>query len=162
MKYAVKAITVVVVLALLLVTMLMMLMTRDVAAAELPVDPLPTVDEVLENYIEAVGGREALEKLTTTTCTGELLDDLHREEHIYNVTPFEIHTKVPRSILAVYHDSEGVISDGFDGATAWSANPSETETVTWHGIFLKLGYILNPQGPLHIRDYFPDLYVDRI
>lgn len=162
MKYAVKAVTIVILVTLLLVTMLMLLMARDVAAQELPVDPLPTVDEVLDNYIEAVGGREALEKLTTTTCTGELIDDLQWEEHIYNVTPFEIYTKLPQKILAVYHGSEGVVSDGFDGTTAWSADTSETKTATWHGIFLKLGFIFNAQGPLHVEEFFPDLYVDRI
>jgi len=39
------------------------------------VDGLPTVEDILERYYEALGGREALERITTRVATGRVVDD---------------------------------------------------------------------------------------
>ncbi|MBU1706368.1 hypothetical protein KKB28_00460, partial [bacterium] len=39
------------------------------------IDTCKTLEQVLERFIEAMGGREAIEKLTTRMCTGQLTTD---------------------------------------------------------------------------------------
>ena len=45
---------------------------KTAGEASATVKKLPSLDIVIENYIQALGGREALEKIDTRACTGRL------------------------------------------------------------------------------------------
>jgi hypothetical protein len=50
----------------------------------------------------------------------------------------------------------GVQKQGFDGKTGWTMDPDRIVKNQQMG-YSKLGYLLNPQGPLSIQKYFPEL-----
>src|SRR5216117_4087920 len=59
-----------------------------------PAGPMPTVDEVLEKYIKAVGGKEAIMKVTSRVEKGTF------EMPAMGVTaPVEIYSKAPNKAL---------------------------------------------------------------
>jgi len=114
-----------------------------------------TLDSVIERYIEAVGGLAAIQNLTTRVCSGKLVTDLpSRTPPFYEALTIEASAKVPHKWLLVSRDSEAVHKYGSDGEIGWrqgldSIDRDETMRRP------KLAFLLDPQGPLHLQDYFP-------
>jgi hypothetical protein len=122
-------------------------------------DALPTVDQVVERYIAGLGGRDAIEKLTTRVCTGQVTTDLtSREIPILERHAFEAYTKVPRSFLLVTYTGAGVERIGFDGEIGWLEDKCGVGEHEWAGRD-KLAWLLNPQSALQVEEYFPGLAV---
>jgi hypothetical protein len=80
---------------------------------------LPAVDQVLDNYVRALGGRAALEKLTSRASKGTF------EFPAMGVSaPVEIYEKAPNKSLRILDiPGYGKIREGFDGAVGWSEDP---------------------------------------
>ena len=122
-------------------------------------DTLPTADRVIERYIAALGGRDAIEKFTTRVCTGRVTTDLtSREIHLLEMHTFEAYTKIPRGFLLVTYTDAGVERMGFDGEVGWFKDKCGVGEHEWAGRD-KLAWLLNPQSALRIAEYFPDLTV---
>jgi hypothetical protein len=88
----------------------------DVTGAQTP--STPTVAQVLDKYIVAVGGRAALEKVTTVTGRGTI------EIAAVGISgTVQVFQKAPNS-FATTVDLSGVgeTREGFDGTTAWESN----------------------------------------
>jgi thiol-disulfide isomerase/thioredoxin len=80
-------------------------------------NPLPTMDELLKTYVNAIGGREAQEKLKSRVIRGRI--DLAGAE---SWGQLEIYGKAPNKSLTVMNiEPMGQIKHGYDGCTAWSA-----------------------------------------
>ncbi len=125
---------------------------RTVASFE----ALPTLDLILEKYIRALGGRAAIEKLKTRVCTGRFVDDLSWTDPHIKTYPLKALAEVPDKWITTLQVSKGIEQNGFDGKIGWKVNPDRIERDdrmrrSW------LGYLLNPQGALRIRDYFPGM-----
>jgi hypothetical protein len=80
---------------------------------------LPTVDQILDKYVTAVGGRAALEKVTSRVSKGTMeIPDAGMSGTI------TISEKAPDKSLAVIEiGGMGVIRDGTDGVNSWEENP---------------------------------------
>jgi len=80
--------------------------------------PLPTVDQIVDNYIEASGGRAAWEKLNSRVSKGTVT------VAAMNVSgPLEIDEKAPNKLLVTVTISGSVFLQGFDGTVGWSEDP---------------------------------------
>jgi hypothetical protein len=77
-----------------------------------PQAPVPTVDQILEKYVTAVGGAEAMKKATTRVMTGKILAGATE-------TPIELFTKAPNMRVSVSHSPTGASFTAFDGAAGW-------------------------------------------
>src|SRR5262245_20557498 len=83
---------------------------------------MPTVDQILDKYVQAIGGETALGKLTTRVTRGTI------EEEISGVTgSFEVYAQAPNKLALIgrAQTKEGFVFDishGFDGAVGWSVN----------------------------------------
>ena len=83
--------------------------------------PLPTADQIVEKYVQAIGGKAAIEKQTSRVSKGS-----------FEIAAFgasgtaEIFEKAPNKTIAIINVAGfGVIQEGFDGKVAWSQNPQE-------------------------------------
>jgi len=79
----------------------------------------PTIDQILDKYITAAGGRAALEKITSATAKGTLqIPDVNISGTI------ELYQKAPDKALTVV-DLAGVgrQREGYDGTTGWADDP---------------------------------------
>ena len=76
---------------------------------------LPTVDQVLAKYVDALGGKEALSKVTSIAETATLITTEGR------IVPREITFAAPDMMIDVRHTGSemGDFVDGFDGKVAW-------------------------------------------
>jgi hypothetical protein len=74
---------------------------------------MPTIDQVLERHVQAIGGRSAIEKITTRITTGSLVQIQGKTN--LSLT-FTIYQKAPNKTVYV---SSGGEQEGFNGVIGW-------------------------------------------
>jgi len=80
---------------------------------------MPTADQVLDHYVQAIGGRAAWLKLNSRVSKGSI-----EIPAMNNLTgTVEIHEKAPHFMLAVINLGGAAFEQGFDGNIGWSNNP---------------------------------------
>lgn len=80
---------------------------------------VPTVRQVLDRYIEATGGKEALGRLRTREMKGSI-----EVTALGAGGPFLVRAKAPnRQMSRIEFGGFGSIREGYDGTVAWSAAP---------------------------------------
>jgi hypothetical protein len=79
----------------------------------------PTVDQILDKYIQATGGRQAVEKIASRVTKGTVeLSAMGLKGEI------ESYAKAPNKTLTIINFSGlGEFREGYDGKIAWSQNP---------------------------------------
>jgi len=79
-------------------------------------NPLPTIDELVKTYVNAIGGREAQEKLKSRVIRGRI-----ELSGAASWGQLEIYGKASNKSLTVMNvDPMGQLKHGYDGCTAWS------------------------------------------
>jgi photosynthetic reaction center cytochrome c subunit len=124
----------------------------DPEARTLPVT-LPTVSQLLEKYIAAVGGSASIKEITTRVEKGTA-DSRGQSVSV------EIFSKSPEKQAVVRHLPDGDSSTIFDGHSGWFVLPNRPSREI-HGADLEAARIAaDLQFPLHIRQFYPELRVE--
>ena len=93
-----------------------------------PPETRPAATEVLDKYIQALGGTAQLEKLTTFSARGTYsgFDTDHKE------IPVDIYAKAPNQRTWIVHMQDGESYRVFDGTSGWWVGPDApaAETLT--------------------------------
>lgn len=90
-----------------------------VAAQTVAQTPPPSVDQILDKYVQAVGGKAAFEKLTSRVSKGTFEMD-----QMPGPASEEIYEKAPNKQLSVTDNpSFGVVRRGFNGTAGWQDMP---------------------------------------
>jgi len=84
-----------------------------------PAAALPTVDEILDKYVKAVGGKEAIEKVTSRVEKGTF------ELPAFGASgTIETYAKAPnKTALVIEIGGFGKVENVFDGTKGWSSDP---------------------------------------
>jgi hypothetical protein len=77
----------------------------------------PTFDQILEKYVEAVGGRAAYEKLTSRAVKGSMVAMNGQ------AFPVEIYQAAPNKMVTIIAAPNGSSAQGFNGTIGWVTNP---------------------------------------
>ncbi|HEV2495304.1 MAG TPA: hypothetical protein VG204_19775 [Terriglobia bacterium] len=86
----------------------------------------PSVDEILAKYVQAIGGRAALEKVTTRVMKGTL--ELPPSGDTGSIVPgtIEIDMKAPNKRAVISNvPGNGVDQRGYNGSVGWYVDPDE-------------------------------------
>jgi hypothetical protein len=78
----------------------------------------PPADQILDKYIQALGGADAISKITSYTAKGT--------SHLFgevNADPVQIYAKGPNQLATLVHQREGDLARTFDGRDAWVMLP---------------------------------------
>jgi photosynthetic reaction center cytochrome c subunit len=86
---------------------------------------LPAADAIVAKYIDALGGEQALRKVTSRVVTGTLdIGEVGGAEGTKPAQPpFELDEKAPNLTVLFNRDPKNMSAAGFDGTTAWLQNP---------------------------------------
>jgi mono/diheme cytochrome c family protein len=81
--------------------------------------PLPSLDQILERYVQAVGGRQAIERVTSRVMKGSRVgaDGV--------LVPEEVYAKAPNKLLTVTSYPKLVFRTGFNGTLGWAVANQE-------------------------------------
>ena len=84
--------------------------------AEAVAPALPTSDEILNKYVQAVGGAEAIQKINSRVEKGTVSFGQQQ-------MPVEVVAKAPNKRISVVHTPNGDNMTAFDGHAGWIGNP---------------------------------------
>jgi hypothetical protein len=82
--------------------------------------PLPPVDDILAKYVQALGGEQAIRKVTSRVITATGSVPTGPGGTIPVPADVEQYEKAPNLLVDIYHTQAFTVSDGFDGTTKWS------------------------------------------
>jgi photosynthetic reaction center cytochrome c subunit len=85
---------------------------------------LPAADQLLDKYLEAIGGAEALQKITSRVQKGTLT--AFGGQHF----PVDIYSKAPDKRVSVMHLQGGDSVTAFDGKQGWLSVPGRVHTMS--------------------------------
>jgi hypothetical protein len=85
-----------------------------------------TAEQILDRYIQAIGGAAAAARLTSYTAKGTYDGFDSDFEHV----PVDIHARAPNMRATVIHMRAGESSTTYDGREAWAASPPDLAPLT--------------------------------
>ncbi len=118
-----------------------------------PKPVLPPADQLLDKYLNAIGGSEALQKVISRVQKGTLI--AFGGQHF----PVDVYSKAPEKRLTVMHLANGDSVTAFDGKQGWLSVPgrvhmmSATENAA-------AGMDADLYFPLHVRTLYEKFRVD--
>jgi predicted O-methyltransferase YrrM/HEAT repeat protein len=130
--------------------------SAQVPSAQTSMKSLPVLDSVLEAYLEASGGREALLRVENRLCSGRLTWLFPDGNPSELVIPAQVFASGPDRWRLLLDTSHGPMAMGFDGRDGWVQN-SDRIYMDDKQQMSSLAFLFSAQGPLHPADYFPDL-----
>jgi zinc protease len=89
-----------------------------VAKPTAPAAPTPTIDQIIDRYVKAIGGREAWQKFTSRVMMGTI--EVPSENLSGTVM---IHEKAPDKLLVAVIINGAAFQQGFDGKLGWTDDP---------------------------------------
>jgi len=117
---------------------------------------LPNVEAVLQRWIAARGGKEAILAATNCVAVGRA-----EASHLGTSVRCELYARAPRQRVIVFQlPGQGAVVEGFDGETAWLDDPAFGRT-EWTGEELaKRRRDATFHRDLQFAALYPDLEVD--
>jgi photosynthetic reaction center cytochrome c subunit len=88
---------------------------RTEAARPAAGTPQPTAEDVIAKYVTAVGGADAIKKITTRVGKGEITAMGSKQS-------IELFTKAPNKRITITHSANGDSMTAFDGTIGWMGN----------------------------------------
>ena len=85
----------------------------------------PSADQILDKYIQALGGEQRLAALTSFAAKGTLQPYASAQK-----SPLELFAKAPNQRTMIVHTAEGDSTTTFDGRAGWIAAPATDRPVT--------------------------------
>ena len=84
-----------------------------------PAEQLPSVDQILNRYVQALGGKAAIERLTSVALTGTI-----EAQSAGLKGKAEMISHVPNKyLLKIDIDGMGTFTQAFDGSVGWAQDP---------------------------------------
>jgi hypothetical protein len=134
-----------------------------VAGAAEPAAPaLPTADAILSKYVDALGGEQALRKITGRTFTGsrETAGRNTQTDVAWVQGTFEDYEKAPNLDALFAHSAKGATTGfGFDGTSAWTQNPNGSVTEARGVALARVQRAADFYEPLDLKSQFSRLIV---
>jgi predicted O-methyltransferase YrrM len=116
------------------------------------------LESILKRYFEALGGKEAIEKIRTRRLTGELIHDFPGQDPPTTILPAEVLAAAPEKWRLILKTSAGVQQMGFDGDRGWTQD-ADRVLIDKRQARSRLAYLFHPQGAVHLEDYFSQMSV---
>jgi len=119
--------------------------------------PLPTVDQVLEKYVQAIGGQAAVSKVSSRLARGAV------ELPATGATgAVEVYTKAPNKTLTIINlPGVGVVQNGFNGTVGWEQNPRAGVHELSAADLAALKLDAEFYGSIKLRELYPGMALKR-
>jgi hypothetical protein len=113
---------------------------------------LPSIDQVLNKYVQAIGGRAALEKIKSRVTKGS------QTGFDGTALPLEIYSEAPDRFLFQVTRPQGLVLQGYNGTGGWIKNPRGQRELSGDELALMKRRALFNAG-LKLKELYPDLKI---
>lgn len=113
---------------------------------------LPTVDQVLDKYVQGSGGRAAIEKVKTRVMKGS------QAGFDGTALPLEIYREAPNKFLSSITRPQGLVLQGYNGTNGWVKNPRGQRELTGEDLASIKRRAEFYEG-LKLKELYPDLKI---
>ena len=110
---------------------------------------LPTTQEILDRYVKAIGGEDALRKVTSIT-TESKIEIPSAKLHITSTSYSKLFKQLDKTVVP----GDGEYTSGYDGKTAWSVEPKARARIIQGKMLESIRRDADIYYPLHEADYF--------
>ena len=93
------------------------LTVSDAGASAKTTEPLPAVDEVLDKYVQALGGKARIEKMTTLVMEGPRLESSGSNPP--STTAMQFYRMSPNKLMMIMTTPGQTITQAFNGTVGW-------------------------------------------
>jgi photosynthetic reaction center cytochrome c subunit len=114
----------------------------------------PSADPIIEKYVAAIGGADALKKITTRVEKGKIIAG-GREN------PIEVIAKAPNKRISINHTTNGESITAFDGTIGWLGNTGRPAREMAPAEAWSAGLDADFYFPLRLKETFQQLRVGR-
>jgi hypothetical protein len=123
------------------------------AAQTAPQASMPTVDQILDKYVQALGGKEAIQKITSRVAKGTFAMDQMPGE-----ATTEIYQKAPNKIFTdTESPSFGAFKRGFNGTVGWQDTPQTGLADLTGGQLADMKRGADFYGDINLKDLYPKM-----
>lgn len=119
---------------------------------------LSSIESLLTWYVAAVGGREAILELGTRVASMRVVTDLERDPPVYEVDTLSVYGTSSGKFLVVTRTQRGTMLEGCNGDEEWKVD-RDGAVFNFHAGGARDRWMTDPQFPLKLRAYFPDMEV---
>jgi hypothetical protein len=112
--------------------------------------PSPTADEIIQKYVTALGGADAMKKITSRVMKGVILV-------AGNESPIEVITKAPNKRVSITHMGGGESFTAFDGTSGWLGNTGRPAREMSAAESAAAGFDAEFYLALRLKEIFPQL-----
>lgn len=96
--------------------------TSDAAASDSTAAGLPSAEEIIAKYEQALGGAAAIQKINSRVDKGTM------EQTSRNMSSaVEVYRKIPNKVLTIVHTPRGDMSQGLNGSIGWEQRGNRVE-----------------------------------
>jgi photosynthetic reaction center cytochrome c subunit len=113
---------------------------------------VPTADQLLEKYVQALGGAQKIANVTSLVEKGTVEIDQQQ-------APVEVFVKAPGQRVMVMHLANGDSTTTYDGHAGWRAEPESPVRAMNEGDLDASKMDADLSFPLHLKQYFRELRV---
>ena len=111
-------------LALLILTVILSLTSTPGSSERKADTEAPTLEQILDKYVQALGGRASLEKVNSRASKGAFTSI-----HLKTKGPIELYAKAPNKwLMVLVAQGYGNYRRGFNGTVAWEKYPGRDTT----------------------------------
>ena len=112
----------------------------------------PTLEEILDKYVQALGGRASVEKVNSRTSRGSFTSI-----HLKTKGPIELYAKAPNKwLMVLVAQGYGNYRRGFNGTVAWEKYPGRDSASNLSGFSKRDAEF---HLPVKFRETFPNVTV---
>ncbi|MDT4897330.1 MAG: photosynthetic reaction center cytochrome c subunit [Acidobacteriota bacterium] len=115
-------------------------------------EPLPTVDQVLAKYTQAIGGEAAFKKLTSRVMKGSQISADG------NAMPIESYQVAPNKLATVMTGKQGAMMTGYNGTVGWQKGPRGQRQMSG-GQLEQMKLAADFYSDLKLKESYPNLTV---
>src|ERR1044071_5876972 len=137
-------------LALLILTVILSLTSTPGSRERQANIEAPTLEQILDKYVQALGGRASLEKVNSRASKGAFTS-----VHLKTKGPIELYAKAPNKwLMVLVAQGYGNYRRGFNGTVAWEKYPGRDSASNLSGFSKRDAEF---HLPLKFRETFPRL-----
>jgi len=120
---------------------------------------LPTADQIFAKYVQALGGEQAIRRVTRRAITGTQFIPTGPGGTVPTPATVERYLKAPNVNATTYHTAAYTIAQGFDGTTAWAQDQNGRVTDAIRLDQLRAARAADVYEPLNLKKAYAQVTV---